>query len=349
MYAPLLNDIAPPRNAFVLPQHKMVYVPVTKVACSSLRWMVADLAGEDFNRYYRASGAHQSRLMTIHSSRVEFQFAPRLSDVPAELLAEISRDNGWFIFAAIRDPWTRLWSAWQSKMLVQHTPYVRDYGNEPWFPRIPKKPSDILDDWFAFVEAAPWRKNRLLMEDPHFRYQAGTVHPRTINYTKIYDLHDMSNLLADIHTHLRALGLDRDLYMPRANENPVPMTAEALEHGVADRIRVLYKRDFNRFPDRWDLDKIKVAPGPLTMDAVNAVAYHASANERIGDLARELQIARARVRELEQNVKSPPASLPPPVSTRTLKVRARGLARRIKRRLVRLASSAVGGRSGRKR
>jgi hypothetical protein len=308
---PLLNDIAPPSNSCVLPRHKMVYIPVTKSACSALRWMMADLAGEDFERFYRASGAHQSRLMTIHSNHTAWEFVPNLKKVPTELLAEISRDNGWFVFTTIRDPWTRLWSAWQSKFLVHHAPYVRNYGEEPWFPGIPTKPSDILDDWQLFVETAPWRNHPLLRNDRHFRTQHASVRPRGLNYTKIYGLHEMSTLTADIHKHLGGLGLDQELYLPRANENPVPMTAEALEHGIAGRIRTLFKRDFAEWGERWDLDTIKLAPGPLTMDAVNAVAYHASANARIGDLSAELQQARAQIKELQKRL----AGAPPPAQT----------------------------------
>src|SRR3954465_5249329 len=103
----------------------MVYIPVTKAACSALRWMVADLVGEDRDRFYRATGAHQSRLMTIHSRRTGWEFAHKIRQVPPEPPAGISRANGWFVFTTIRDPWTRLWSAWQSKFLVRHTPYVR--------------------------------------------------------------------------------------------------------------------------------------------------------------------------------------------------------------------------------
>jgi hypothetical protein len=341
--APLLNDIAPPSNSFVLPQHKMVYIPITKVACTALRWMVADLAGEEFERFYRATGAHQTRLMTIHSNRAAWEFAPQVKNVPPDVLAEISRDNGWFIFSTIRDPWTRLWSAWQSKFLVHHTPYVREYGDEPWFPRVPTKPSDILDDWFTFVDTAPWRTHPVLKEDRHFRPQFVSVRPRGVNYTKIYDLREMSTLIADIHTHLRSVGMDQELYLPRANENPVRMTADALENGVADAVRELYKRDFAEWGDRWDIDKINLAPGPLTMEAVHAVAYHASANQRISDLSQELKKAHNKIEDLEKQLArataakpKPPAEPPPPARPKAPeRPRPRVLAELAKRRLTR--------------
>src|SRR5579875_1156811 len=95
-FTPLLNDIRPPGNSFVLPSHKLVYMSVTKVACTSLRWMLADLAGEDFESFYRAAAPHQSRLMTIHTDRTTWKHVPQLKDIAPDVLAQVSRDNGWF-------------------------------------------------------------------------------------------------------------------------------------------------------------------------------------------------------------------------------------------------------------
>lgn len=341
MNAPLFHDIAPPSNSFVLPEHKLVYITVTKVACTSLRWMVADLAGEDRDRFYRASGSHQSRLMTIHTGREAWTHAKQIKNIAPDELAEISRDNGWFVFAVIRDPWTRLWSAWQSKFLVRHTPYLREFGDEPWFPRIPTKPDEIIEDWATFVQVAPWKTNPLLKKDRHFMGQFSSVRPRGINYTKIYDISDLSSLFTDLHTHLRGLGKDQDLYTPRANENPIPITAEALDNGVAERIKKLYAREFREWGDRWSLDKIKFAQ-PLGMDAVNAISYHASANQRIGDLSHELKKTQQRQDQLEAKLQAKTAEAAKAVTAAkalanrkppSLKARAHRFARRVRAKL----------------
>jgi hypothetical protein len=143
--------------------------------------------------------------------------------------------------------------------------------------------------------------------------------------------------VADIHKHLRGLGMDQELYLPRANENPVPMTAEALTPDIAKLIRRWYKRDFAEWGDRWDLAKIKLEPGPLTMDAVNAVGYHASANERIGDLSQELRNALTRIEELERPRARPAA--PSPAQRPAGGATTRTLAHRVKRRLQRWRST----------
>lgn len=308
-WAPVLNDIPAPGNTFVLPEHKMLYVSVTKVACTSLRWMVADISGEDLESFYSGPAGHQTRLMTIHRNRDHWQKTPqlfRLSDVER---AEISRDNGWLIFAVVRDPWTRLWSGWQSKFLVRHPFYVKLYGDEPWFPRVPESQQDVVEDFAAFVNAEPWISNERLFTDVHFKTQSYSVRPAGINYSRVYDLDRLGELFADVHTHLQGLGKDQELYLPRANETPLPLIPAVLEGGIAEAIQKSYQEDFDNFGDRWSLDRVKMKADSWTDDAIKHAEYHSVANERIGDLSgvarrvkNRLQRTEERVEELEQEL-----------------------------------------------
>ncbi|MGZ4505217.1 MAG: sulfotransferase family 2 domain-containing protein [Nocardioidaceae bacterium] len=293
---PLLNGIRPPGNSFVLPEQKMVYISVTKVACTSLRWMVADLAGEDLASFYPAIGAQQTRLMTIHTNRDHWQKSPQIKNTPPEILREIHPDNGWFVFACVRDPWSRLWSAWQSKFLVRHAFYSDNYADEPWFPRVPAKPSDVVEDFAAFVKARPWETHELLQTDWHFQPQVSSVRPEGVNYSRVYDLHEFSTLTSDIRAHLERIGQPRELYLPRANETPLGLTREALSDGVAEVVEDAYRADFDAFGETWGLGNVKYVEDGWTSDAIDHAAYHTAANERIGDIRRE---ARRYRRELE--------------------------------------------------
>jgi hypothetical protein len=272
-HVPLLNAGNPPANSFVLPEHNIVYMSVTKVACTSLRWMVADLAGEDLPSFYRAIGGQQSRLMTIHGGRSRWRHTPALNTLSEEELAEISPDNGWFVFAVVRDPWTRLWSAWQSKFLVRHVFYMDNYGAEPWFPRVPEKASDVVEDYRRFVEAHPWTTNPLLMRDVHFKPQVVSVRPSDVNYTRIYDITDMPTLLEDVRNHLVSVGKPSELYVPRANETPLGLTREVLGNGVAESVEELFAPDFDAFGDRWSLDRLKMTEDGWSVDALRHVAF----------------------------------------------------------------------------
>jgi hypothetical protein len=292
--SPLLIHGRRPANSFVLPEHKIVYISVTKVACTSLRWMLADLAGEDLESFYRTTAAHQTRLMTIHRNRDHWQHVPQLFNVPPEEVAQMSRDNGWFIFAVIRDPWSRLWSGWQSKFLVRHPSYVELYEHEPWFPRTPKSQDEVIEDFHTFVMAQPWKTNEQLAQDVHFKTQAYSVHPDRINYSKIYDLTDMSSLFADLHTHLQSIGKDKELYTPRANDTPLALIRPVMDNGIADAIQSAYRADFKRWGDRWSLDKVKMGDA-WTQDAIRHLNYHVVANQRIGDM-------RDRARQIKQEL-----------------------------------------------
>jgi hypothetical protein len=332
----LLNGITPPGNSFVLRDQKIVYISVTKVACTSIRWMIADLAGEDLESFYPAIGAHQTRLMTIHRNRTHWQKAPQLFNIPEEERNQISRDNGWFIFAVVRDPWSRLWSGWQSKFLVRHQFYVDHYISEPWFPRVPQRPEDVIEDFRKFVLAEPWVTNPLLSEDVHFLPQVHSVRPHGINYTKIYDLSDMSSLFRDIKAHLAAQGQDTELYVPRANETPLPLIPAVLDNGVAEAIEEAYKPDFDAFGERWSREAIKMKRDSWTDDAIQHAVYHTVANQRIGDmrneawrLRRQLNRAEKKVARLERRL----AKATPPPPQPSVLARAKGRASRTLRGL----------------
>lgn len=297
----LWNGIAPPLNSFVLPEHKIVYMSVTKVACTSLRWMVADLAGEDLDSF-RAAGGQQNSLMGIHGRRHRWQKTPQLSSLPADELARISPENGWFIFAVVRDPYSRLWSGWESKFLVRHVRYMEMYSHLPWFPRVPSSAEQVLEDWRAFVHARPWETDHQLHPDVHFRSQVHSARPESVNYSKIYDLSKLSTLFDDIHAHLEPRGLDQPLYTPRANETPLPMIPAVLEGGVREVIEDAYADDFRAFGDRWSIDDLKMADG-WSPDAIEHAAYHTVANDRIGDLSRETQRLRRQLRRTRQQLR----------------------------------------------
>jgi hypothetical protein len=302
VWTPVLNGIPAPGNTYVLMDDKLLYVSNTKAACTSLRWMVADLAGEDKHAFYATLNAQQSRLMTIHGHRRRWHHTPQLFQIPAEERAAISRDNGWLIFTVVRDPWSRLFSAWQSKFLVRHAYYLRHYDQEEWFPRVPSRAEDVIEDFHAFVFAAPWLTHPLLSQDVHFKPQVSSVRPQGINYSKIYDLTEMPTLVEDIHRHLTQLGKDRELYLPRANETPLTLIPQLFEDGVAEEIEKLYQPDLEAFGDRWSIANVRTPKEMWTRDAIRHAAFHTVANERLGDLSKHAKQLERSLRQAEREL-----------------------------------------------
>src|SRR3954471_15637435 len=98
------SQLPPHRTAtYVLPKWKVVYVSVPKAACTSLKWMIAGLQGENTQNFYRSVSREVTSATTIHR-RGKWHKTQMLHELPDSQLAEISPDNGWFLFTMTRHP-----------------------------------------------------------------------------------------------------------------------------------------------------------------------------------------------------------------------------------------------------
>lgn len=273
-----------PPEAWVLPEHQVVYVPVAAVASTSLTWLFADLAGEDHARIDTVASGVPNRPMTIHAGRSRFRHVRSVHDLPDDEVARIGPDDGWFVLGAVRDPWSRLWSAWQSTFLARADDYARAYGDEPFFPRVPHAAPDVVEDFRRFVELAPWTTHPRLQDDPSFRPQVRALLPEAVPFGRIYDLSELDVLPDHLHAHLDRLGKDQALVVPPAVEPPLRMTREVWSGGLKEEVERLYRDDLDAFGERWDFDALDFAPDGWTQDALTHAAYRTEANDWIGQV-----------------------------------------------------------------
>ena len=284
---------------YVLPRWKLVFVSTPKAACTSVKWMLADLQGIDPAVFHRSLSSETTRATTIHQARFVWgEETPRLAQLSDDQLREITPDNGWFVFAMSRHPALRLWSAWQSKVLLREPRFVRDFGDQPWFARVPTSSDDVFSDWFRFVEAAAAQPDSAIMRDVHFRPQTALLRYGVTPYDRIYDTADFALMLKDVTAHLEAQGWRGELWVPRSNETPLPALRRAFPPDVTEAIRRIYARDYRLLGyGRTQPPRLAVAEEyPETL--VAAVGMLVERAERIGDLserARELY-ARAGIR-----------------------------------------------------
>jgi Sulfotransferase family len=305
---------------YVMPRWKAMYVSVNKAACTSLKWLVADLQGEDRERFHRSLSREVSRTMTIHR-RSLWQHTPMAKRLPDEQLAEISPDNGWFVFAVVRHPTARMFSAWQSKLLLREPWWLPEFKDEPWFPRIPSDGDEIVEDFHRFVAAMAADPEQRLMRNRHFTPQAPILAVDRMHYTKIYETREIPQLLADFERHLRVQGYDGGpLQLERANETPLKPIRALFPDEVLAQIKALHAGDFEAFG--YD----DVMPGGLDPAdryddaAVAEIQRLIERSERIGDLA--LRARRYR-RRAERAAAAARAPAPPPSAMRVLAYRAK--------------------------
>ncbi len=94
-------------------RHKLLYIPIAKCACTSLKLMMVKLAEVE-----RADVAEE---LDIHFITDRFNTGVQLKDKPMELAREILASDEYFKFSVIRDPYERLVSAFLEKFVYKRT------------------------------------------------------------------------------------------------------------------------------------------------------------------------------------------------------------------------------------
>ncbi|GAA4814512.1 sulfotransferase family 2 domain-containing protein [Nocardioides caeni] len=291
-------------RTYLAPDAKVVFESLNKNACTSLKWMMAELAGEDLDGFRAGPQPYIDDSEPIHN-RDLWKVSPRLDALDAEQRAQIHPDNGWFVFAVVRDPRLRLFSAWQNKLLIE-TPFSHRWSKEWWYPRHPLTAETVIEDFAKFVELCEQDPPHWLRaKDAHFRDQVEMLAEDSVPYTRIYEISEMKQLQADLAAHLESVGRPV-IPLPRANPTPLRPIGALYANGIKERIEKIYAADFERFGHLWDFTKTENAE-PWTKEALNACEQEAVLGRRIGELYRiaknrgeKLEKANARIAELEQ-------------------------------------------------
>jgi hypothetical protein len=121
-----------PAASFMFSQkHKVLYLPIAKCGCTSLKTLMLDLA--------EISKRDEAKKIDVHFVTDKFDTGVQLRDAPISDVKNILCDEGYFKFVVVRDPFERLISAYLEKFVYNrmleanqvHTKSVLDlvYGS----------------------------------------------------------------------------------------------------------------------------------------------------------------------------------------------------------------------------
>lgn len=296
-------------RTYLAPDVKVMFESLNKNACTSLKWMMADLAGEDLSTFTPGWQPLVSDSESVHN-RDLWKASPRLDALDPDVRDGIHPDNGWFVFAVVRDPRLRLFSAWQNKLLIEN-PNSQRWAQDWWYPRHPLTRESVIEDFSKFVELFEKEPDHWLRaKDAHFRDQVELLVEHAVPYTRIYEISEMKQLTADLSAHLEAQGRPAELHLPRANPTPLRANAEVFGNGVAERIERLYAADFERFGHLWDFSRTEAAE-PWSNADLAACENESALGKRIAELHRMARNqrdkhakARKRIAELESRLEA---------------------------------------------
>lgn len=268
-------------RAFVAPEHRVLFISVNKNACTSLKWMMAGLIGDDLGGFAGDLMPFATLDEVVHD-RSRWSRRSRLGKLDREVRACIHPENGWFVFGVVRDPRLRFFSAWQNKVLLQ-SPITSGWRRQPWFPRHPVTEATIVEDFARFTAFMADNPGTRMRQDPHFQSQVALLNADVVPYSRIYEIGELGRLRSDLTAHLEAVGRPHELHLPRANHTPLRARAVLFENGVRERIEQMYAADLDEFGDLWDFDAALHA-SPWSAEQLAEADLVAALGHRMGDL-----------------------------------------------------------------
>jgi hypothetical protein len=296
------------RTSMFFPQTRLMVAGNPKAAGTTLRWWLLAAHGVDVADRTRPSWWGESapyQTVWDETTRLEYIW-PQLSE---EARKDALSASDVVTVHPVRNPVSRLFSAWSGKYLVNE-PYYEDRLPAE-FPHLPATFSDVeqivaafadftkalrqvvSDRGFETIDVHLWPQHRLLARQP-----AGRI--------LLLRQESMEEGLEEIAAMLRAQGVEPGP-APRINETVVPYRAELVSDAALADVVTLYEADFARWgyeharPDgssrAVDLPWLNDVRGRNVRYGVlhRALMHQQHEGER---LAREIAAARQREGEL---------------------------------------------------
>jgi hypothetical protein len=268
-------------NALKSAKYKLLYVATPKVACTSLKWWFAELEGYTKELRKITDSAETDPDLIIHDSF--YKVAPNVTGLsPEALLKPLALDN-YFRFAVVRNPYNRIFSAWQSKLLLREPLQITPYINYSFYKQPIKNAIDIAAAFEGFLEhiAANEAPNFL---DVHWIPQVDLLRPDLINYSKLVKIENAKELSNALSEWLGARFVD-PFASRTANESLIPYLPELITARSAELIRLLYSRDFSIFGYSEEIPPAKeVFSADQFSLAIKAIETIRGRNQRFGQI-----------------------------------------------------------------
>jgi hypothetical protein len=276
-------------STFVSLDHRYMYYEVPKAGCTSMKTLI--LSVEKLPNVAPFVGSHREvrRDMFIHErSQVKL---PSLLDFEDRTQQEILTSPDFFRFTLVRNPYTRLQSAWQDKVRLCAPRYEGLYYGLKGALPTGRNPNSII----SFSEFVRWvSAEDLSTGDHHWRRQTAHLFYPAFDFNVVGHLEQFNAVVAAFYGHI---GLHGDLPPPMNESGPVT----EFDEGLAQLVYALYKSDFDAFgypAESWPRPR-NGATEPRTIPEARYLDELIERNIVIGHLyeERDRLVERVRVRD----------------------------------------------------
>ena len=293
-------------NSYLSARHRLFYVATPKVACTTLKWWFAELEGHSKNLFAGAASNESSPELVIHDALQ--RIAPEVTGLTQDRLIEALQADEYFRFSVVRNPYRRIFSAWQSKLLLREPLQIHPYVGCDFFHLPVDNSNDIAQAFEAFLEHLVTREAPDCW-DMHWTPQATLLRPDLISYTQLAQIENLQALRAALSRHLGPEIAD-PFAVRSSNESLVPYLPEFITSRSAELIRSLYAQDFELFgyDQRKPEAKEKFSTEQLSV-ALKAIELIRGRHSRLAEIrveldgkAASLNQATLEIRDLQQQL-----------------------------------------------
>jgi hypothetical protein len=266
---------------------KIMYNPVLKSACTSLKYMLAQAEGTyaPEKAEFLVSAA-LSRNQLIHEPLIHG--LTLIADMAAEEIEEALTSPEWIRITAVRDPIARAYSAWENRVFFPVPGYLDEFRS--LCPDVMEGDLINMSASFEHLSQMLLEHTDVFMMNEHFLPQTHFVKPDRVQYDHIVYVNQPGQM--DAIATLLSERSGKEIISVRMNEGLRIPVREVCSQAAADRIAQVYSRDYEVFDfDRPEYET-NLTPRILTATETAAVRVIREAMESINAVSRA---ARKRV------------------------------------------------------
>lgn len=232
-------------DTWISPRYHYFCMTIPKVACSKIKLVLQQLEGlpmppDPLSIHYRNTpGMH---------------FMPSIADFATADGVAILTGNDWFRFAFVRNPYTRLFSAYKSQVMPLDSPYIGFREAIRRHAGYPTPSGGALGqvgfaDFVHYIAAQPDEQR-----DGHWKSQTGSLHQHLIHYDFIGRFETLQQDLTPVLQRFSASPALLATLCERVNTTAKVPLAVAYHKALADLVYTIYRDDFENFGytrDSW--------------------------------------------------------------------------------------------------
>jgi hypothetical protein len=265
-------------TVYVIEPAKVLYVKVSKSACTTMLWTIIDLIGEDASSLGFATRPSVMRSQVVHDASIHP--VPTIDQVSPDLRHEALTSDEWMRVGVTRDPYARFYSAWESRVLLDNPGQWQQFPQ----PALVRDGSglDVTASFRSFA-ASMVEHRGIWQSDPHFAQQVHVMALDEVDFTHLVATSELSSLFTAFSERV-----GRDIAPGRFNEGLHIGYEPIYDAATAKICEELYDQDFARL----GFSTRDFAGGPsMVIDgpALKALDMIHDRNDRIVELSAHLR------------------------------------------------------------